>query len=158
MDFKDITKGHLLQINPLIVKKLAFMNQEANPFKTTGFHFVNTPPGFDVVFSLFKSLITSINKNQYEDGSMEAFIHPYTTETLLDHISKEVLPNEYGGEGGSIDSITQYWEEKLIANRDFLMEDEKEKYGTVESKREKRLHNTDIFPGTSGTFRQLGID
>lgn len=130
------------------------MNQEANPFRSRGFHFVNTPPGFDVVFGLFKSLTNSTNQNEL----MDFFIHPNTTETLLDHISRDVLPEEYGGDSGTLESIGQHWEEKLISYRDYFIEEEKEKYGSDESKRENRLHNSDIFLETAGSINQLGFD
>lgn len=33
VDFANVTKGHLLQLDPLLVKKLALLNQEGSPLK-----------------------------------------------------------------------------------------------------------------------------
>jgi hypothetical protein len=39
---------------------------------------------------------------QTEDHPMEIVIHPYTHETLFDHISRQILPLEYGGSSGPL--------------------------------------------------------
>lgn len=33
VDFENVTKSHLLQLDPLLVKKLALLNQEGSPLK-----------------------------------------------------------------------------------------------------------------------------
>lgn len=33
VDFENVTKSHLLQLEPLLVKKLALLNQEGSPLK-----------------------------------------------------------------------------------------------------------------------------
>lgn len=43
---------------------------------------------------------------------------------------KRLLPAEYGGEAGPIQSLIDYWEHKLLENREKLIE--WEKYGTNE--------------------------
>lgn len=91
VDFKFVTKSHLLQLDPLLVKKLAVLNQEGSPMKQRGIHYLHTPPGFDVVFNLFKSIMQSRNL-QTEDHPIEVVIHPNTHETLFDHISRKILP------------------------------------------------------------------
>lgn len=39
VDFKHVTKSHLLQLDPLLVKKLAVLNQEGSPLKQRGIHY-----------------------------------------------------------------------------------------------------------------------
>jgi aromatic ring-cleaving dioxygenase len=77
------------------------LNQEGSPMKQRGIHYVYTPPGFDVVFNLFKSIMQSKNLHS-EDHPMEIVIHPYTHETLYDHVSRQILPSEYGGGSGPL--------------------------------------------------------
>lgn len=67
VDFQGVTKAHLLQLNPYLAKKLAMLNQEASPVIQKSTHYLNTPPGFGVVFNLFKNMMTSRN-----GGNMEA--------------------------------------------------------------------------------------
>lgn len=71
IDFKGVTSAHLMQLNPAMVKKLAMINQEASPLRQKSFHVLNTPPGFDVVFNLFKSIMTSKNLVKIVDDAME---------------------------------------------------------------------------------------
>lgn len=113
--------------------------------------YVHTPPGFDVVFNLFKSLMQS--KDQVQDQT-EIFIHPLSHETLSNHININVLPFEYGGNSGPIEAIIQFWEKKLIEYRDYFLEDVN--YGTIEELRpaEYRHHHADFLQNT----RNSGVD
>lgn len=61
------------------------------------------------------------------------------------------------GEGGSLVSLTEVWEKKMMAYRDYYMEDA-EKYGVDEKKRAGRPKNPDSLFGIDGTFRQLTFD
>lgn len=63
---------------------------------------------------------------------------------------------EYGGDAGSFQEITNGLEKRLVANRDFFLEDEK--YGVDEKKRVGKPRNADNLFGLDGTFRQLAID
>ena len=63
---------------------------------------------------------------------------------------------EYGGEIGSVESIIDMWEKRIIAYRDYFKEEEK--YGTIESKRIGPQNNSSTFFGAEGSFRQLNID
>lgn len=143
VDFKNVTKGHLLQLDPLLVKKLAVLNQEGSPMKQRGIHYLHTPPGFDVVFNLFKGTMQSKDL-QTDDHPVEVVIHPTTYETLYDHISRQILPAEYGGDSGSLEAIIKFWEHKLISYRDFFLTDGQ--FGTDESRRpaEFQHHHSDL--------------
>lgn len=35
---------------------------------------------------------------------------------------KEYLPEEYGGDGGTVEDIANFWAQKMIYNRDFILE------------------------------------
>jgi hypothetical protein len=68
-----------------------------------------------------------------EDHPAEIFIHPDSHETLTNHISKKVLPQEYNGDSGPLEVIIKFWENKLIEYRDYFLADDS--YRTYESKR-----------------------
>jgi len=40
------------------------MSQEASPTRQKGFHFINTPRGFESVFNIFKTFINDKNKTK----------------------------------------------------------------------------------------------
>lgn len=67
------------------------------------------------------------------------------------------MPTEYGGDAGSLESIIENWEKRIVSYRDYYKEEEK--YGVDEKRRPPASASTasDHF-GTSGSFRQLDID
>ena len=77
-------------------------------------------------------------------------------EALYKVVPRKLLPKEYGGEAGTIQEITNSVEKRLVAMRDFFIEDEK--YGVDEKKRVGRPKNADNLFGLEGSFRQLAID
>lgn len=76
-------------------------------------------------------------------------------EALFNCIPKRLFPTEYGGEVGSIQSLIDVWEKKLIANKEFFKEDEK--FGTDEKKRVGRPKNSESLFGVDGSFRKLDV-
>lgn len=66
------------------------------------------------------------------------------------------MPTEYEGEAGSLQSLTDEWEKKIISYRDYLLEEES--LGVDEKKRPGRPKNPDSLFGIDGTFRQLQVD
>lgn len=68
------------------------------------------------------------------------------------------MPTEYGGEAGSIESIIDSWEKRIVSYRDYYKEEEN--YGVDEKKRPSASSalNNDLFYGTKGSFRQLDFD
>lgn len=73
---------------------------------------------------------------------------------------KAILPTEYGGncENGSIEEIAKYWEKKVLANRQLLI-DATTKYGVDERNRiGATAKNAQNLFGIEGSFRQLEFD
>lgn len=67
-----------------------------------------------------------------------------------------MMPTEYEGSAGSIQSLTDEWEKKILAYRDYFLEEEN--YGVDEKKRIGRPKNPESLFGMDGTFRQLQFD
>lgn len=57
-------------------------------------------------------------------------MHGYDLESLYKHVPKRFLPTEYGGEAGTIQSLIDHWEKRLLDSREALAE--WENYGTNE--------------------------
>lgn len=66
------------------------------------------------------------------------------------------MPSDYEGEAGSLQSLTEEWEKKLLSYRDYFLEEAN--YGVDEKKRIGRPKNPDSLFGSDGTFRQLTVD
>lgn len=77
-------------------------------------------------------------------------------EALYKVVPRKLLPKEYGGEAGTIEEITRDLEKRLVAKREFFLEEEN--FGVDEKKRVGRPKNADSLFGLDGSFRQLAID
>lgn len=148
LDCSGVTMAHFKQFNPTFIKKITLMSQEASPTRQKGFHFINTPFGFDSVFNVFKGFINDKNKTKL-------YVHGSNLNSLYKVIPRKLMPKEYGGEAGSLESIVNSWEKRIVSYRDYYKEEEK--FGVDEKKRivdkpvEKLL-------AMNGSFRQLNVD
>lgn len=79
-----------------------------------------------------------------------------TYDSLHKHINKKLLPTEYGGDAGSIQTISDNLKTKLVQRRDWFIDDES--YKTNEGKRPGKPKNAEALFGTVGSFRTLDID
>lgn len=49
-------------------------------------------------------------------------VHKTGSETLFDHVPRELLPVEYGGSNGSIKDLKMEWKKRIESHRDYLMD------------------------------------
>lgn len=78
-------------------------------------------------------------------------------DSLYKVIPRKLMPTEYGGEVGSLQSLTDVWEKKIHSHRQYYL-DESNLYGVDEKKRIGRPKNPSSLFGIEGTFRQLQFD
>lgn len=149
MDLKKATLAHFMVFTPSMLKKMTMMMQEGSAFRVKGMHYVNAPSFFEKVFTFFKTFLNEKMKSRI-------YVHGGDIASLHNIIPKDILPIEYGGEVGTIEEIARYWEDKIIANREFLMD--LEKYGVDEKKRVGRPKTSESLFGLDGSFRQLDFD
>ncbi|XP_050361887.1 uncharacterized protein LOC126781108 [Nymphalis io] len=150
MDLEGVTLAHYLQMTPAMMKKMAVLSQDAAPMRMKGVHYINTPAGFETVFSAIKNLLNEKNRKRL-------YVHNKNYEEMYSHgISKDILPVEYGGNGGTINEIIGHWKDKVQKYSSWLEEDLK--YGTDESKRPGQPKTPESMFGLEGSFRQLNFD
>lgn len=58
LDLTNVTPEHFSQFKPEFVKKMTFLCQHSSPVRPKGFHYINTPDGFEFVFNMFKSFMS----------------------------------------------------------------------------------------------------
>lgn len=75
---------------------------------------------------------------------------------LSKDVPLDVLPEEYGGNGGKLDEIASYWKSKIESYKDWFAEDQK--YRNDEKKRPGKPKTTESVFGVEGSFRQLAVD
>ncbi|XP_050080763.1 retinol-binding protein pinta-like [Anopheles maculipalpis] len=152
IDLGHSSSSHLFNFNLSFLRKASILNQQASPLRQKGFHFINTPKSFDIVLNIFKGLMTEKNRKR------TIVSHGSSLESLHKYFPKSVLPAELGGELGPVQQYVDEWEQKLINNRAYLIEEES--LGVDEARRRTTnplAEEKDLF-GTAGTFRKLEFD
>ncbi|XP_028043362.1 alpha-tocopherol transfer protein-like [Bombyx mandarina] len=149
LDLDTVKISHLLQMTPMFLKKMVVASQDALPVRLKGTHYLNTPTGFETVFNAIKALLNEKNKKRL-------YVHNKNYEEMYKYIPKDILPVEYGGSGGSIEEIIDYWKKKVKEYSDWLEEDDQ--YGTDETKRPGKPKTAEDMFGVEGSFRQLEFD
>nr|XP_049699437.1 alpha-tocopherol transfer protein isoform X2 [Helicoverpa armigera]XP_049699438.1 alpha-tocopherol transfer protein isoform X2 [Helicoverpa armigera]XP_049699439.1 alpha-tocopherol transfer protein isoform X2 [Helicoverpa armigera] len=148
LDASIVAPSHLGKISPSALKKFFICVQEAYPIKLKEVHVVNATPLIDALFNIIKPFLKE---------KMRKRIHFHSSFTALhEYVPKELLPEEYGGTGCSLDEINNAWVKKLEEYRDWFKKQESIK--ADEALRPGKPTNYDELFGIDGSFRQLSID
>ncbi|CRK86618.1 CLUMA_CG000455, isoform A [Clunio marinus] len=147
LDLSGVSFKHFAQYNPGFIKKMTLLSHDGSPIRHRAFHYINTPPGFDNVFTVFMSLMNETDRNS---------VSYHDLESLFKIIPRRIMPFEYGGEAGPLQEIIDDWEKKILSYRMYFQEDE-EQFGVDESKRIDRSNNAESLFGAEGSFNQLNF-
>uniref|UniRef100_A0A1E1WUN0 CRAL-TRIO domain-containing protein n=1 Tax=Pectinophora gossypiella TaxID=13191 RepID=A0A1E1WUN0_PECGO len=99
MDLRSASMAHFAQMTPVQMKKMVVAFQDAAPVRMKAAHYFHAPAGFETIFNIIKNFLNEKNRNRLH-------VHGKDFDALYKHISKEILPAEYGGNGGTIQEIT----------------------------------------------------
>lgn len=120
-DMSNISYGHAKQLTPSVIRKAVFAWQHyfCRPQKL---EFINAPVYINVVLNVFRAFMSDKMKNR---------IHVHWAgkgfENLHKVVSKEILPEEYGGTNGQLSDFIHVWKMKVLDNVEWYKEDEKYK-------------------------------
>jgi hypothetical protein len=64
LDLTGVTLQHFMQYNPVFIKKMMVITQDAAPGRLKGLHWINCPRGFEQVFNLFTSVMSEKNRSR----------------------------------------------------------------------------------------------
>lgn len=169
LDMAGVQAQHFAQYNPKFIKKMTMMSHEGSPLRHRGFHYINTPAGFEQVFNVFKSVMNEKRKENVSSSEncrvtqllsliFQLFVHGNDMESLYRVIPRRLMPLEYGGEAGPIQDIIDEWEKKILSFRQYFQEDE-EQFGVDERLREGTSKNAEsLFGIEGGCLGNLRID
>lgn len=76
--------------------------QEAHPVRAQQIHVYNCTPLINRIMSLIRPLIKPEVAARFQ-------FHTPGSETIFKFIPREILPEEYGGDAGPIQTIADYW-------------------------------------------------
>ncbi|XP_034827631.1 alpha-tocopherol transfer protein-like [Maniola hyperantus] len=148
LDASVVSPSHLAKLSPSSIKKFLICVQEAYPVKLKEVHIVNTSPVIESLINFIKPFLKDKIKNRI-------FIHS-DINTLKNHVPSEMLPEEFGGNGCSLDEVNSAWMKKLEDYTQWFKDQESIKAN--EALRPGNPTNYDELFGIDGSFRQLSID
>lgn len=109
-DMARVSYRHLTKIVLSTLRLYMKYTQEAHPVRVRQIHIINCNPIIDKIIYLIKPFVRT------ENFKMINFHTPEST-TLFKFIPKEFLPIEYGGSVGSLETMKQFWMNKLESHR-----------------------------------------
>lgn len=119
IDLDGLTIAHGAEMTPSVVKRAVFSWQNYH-LRPKQLEFINAHVLVNFMLNIFKSFMKPKMKKRFR-------IHFRGSQSLYDAVDKKILPPEYGGEGENLDSLVNYWNDKLISYRDWFIDDEKYK-------------------------------
>ncbi|XP_069698955.1 retinol-binding protein pinta-like isoform X2 [Periplaneta americana] len=149
LDLANVSIGITNKLSLTTLKKWEVITSNCFNLRIRSIHIVNAPPYINMLMGIAKAVLRpKIFKRIH--------VHENGIESLSDHIPKKSLPQEYGGDGGSVAEIWNSWKKYVESRREWFLQQDKLK--SVESKRPgKAMNHGNIF-GFEGSFRQLGFD
>uniref|UniRef100_A0A1A9W9W0 CRAL-TRIO domain-containing protein n=1 Tax=Glossina brevipalpis TaxID=37001 RepID=A0A1A9W9W0_9MUSC len=148
LDTSSLTYSHIVQITPLIVKKMITFAEDAVPTRLRTMHCVNVSTVYDKLFNMIKHVLP-------EKFQQRLYVHS-SLNSLFEHIPEEYLPHELGGKNGSIEELQHQGYRRFLEFENYLQDDLN--YRNNENLRTNELRDYDELFGLDGTFRKLDID
>ncbi|KDR19512.1 Retinaldehyde-binding protein 1-like protein 2 [Zootermopsis nevadensis] len=149
VDMTNFGVGHIAKITMPAVKKLEICAIKGYSARIRAIHYVNVPRYADVLINLVRSVMKPKIASRMQ-------VHTKGMNTLHKEIDRKILPEEFGGQAGSISDLWTMWKQKLGNYREWFLEQENVKVD--ESKRPGESFNTSDLFGFEGSFRQLNVD
>ncbi|KAF9805631.1 hypothetical protein SFRURICE_010038 [Spodoptera frugiperda] len=134
-DAANVTLKFVGKVNLSALRKYMMYTQEAMPIRLKQVHVINAPSYINKIYNLCKPFLKT-------------------------EVAKlELLPTEFGGKAGSIESIKRVWIKKMEAKRDWFLANDK-LWAIDESRRPSGNHDdrADKVKELPGSFRSLALD
>ncbi|KAF7992352.1 hypothetical protein HCN44_001677 [Aphidius gifuensis] len=117
-DMTGVTMSHGLQMTPSVIQKLVHSWQGCYPLRIHSLNFINAPIYVNVVLNIFKKFMSKKLQSK-------VFIHMKSSKKWSNNLAIDLLPIEYGGNGGTLQELIDYWKNIVEENHDWFKEDEK---------------------------------
>ncbi|KAK5646356.1 hypothetical protein RI129_004820 [Pyrocoelia pectoralis] len=149
-DGRNTSMRDIMHLTPALLKKMQGISEKAYPLRMKAVHSTSCPPMAESLFNLSKSLAPAKQSQRmfmYSEANHEQFCKK---------IPIQLQPQEYGGENGSVKTLTEIWKNKIESYSKWFLEDMQ--YGTNEELRTGAPKTSANLFGVEGTFRKLDID
>ncbi|XP_055601862.1 alpha-tocopherol transfer protein [Uranotaenia lowii] len=141
-DMNGFTLRHLTKVILSTLRVYMRYTQEAHPVRLKAIHVINCTPFLDRVMYIVRPFMK-------KRVSEMLHFHLPNSESIYEHVPKDILPDEYGGKQ-SIAKHKADWFKRLELLRDYFTDDTRWK---IDESRKAPVVNE-----LAGTLRQLEID
>ncbi|KPJ11590.1 Alpha-tocopherol transfer protein [Papilio machaon] len=149
VDLANVNLSLLSKINPVILKKGEILCSEGLGTKIKGIHILNAPPYVDKFLFVLKQALRE---------KVASRIHVHSSyEDLRQHLPKEILPMDYGGDEQYVEKLASQWREELTTKKARQIIKDMDKLVSDETKRTSSKFNEE-YMGMPGSFRKLTVD
>ena len=154
IDLQGFSGVHFTKCSPTqsILRKSMLAVQDSMPLRLHRVHFLHAPAVIESILNIFYPLLKAklVQKFRIHTGGGEE-LHPY--------MSKDILPNEWGGRAGTFDELNDAWRKKIEKNRDWFLREEKlSRSNECARLPECKSRVLMELEGLQGSFRKLNID
>ncbi|XP_018393621.1 PREDICTED: alpha-tocopherol transfer protein-like [Cyphomyrmex costatus] len=149
IDGNKFSFGHIMKMNPLVLKKYVYYIQEAAPMILKAIHIINSLPAMEMLMKLVKPFM----KKELVDA---IYFHS-SLESLSEYIPVDTLPNESGGKAGSVHKLAEIVVKKFEDYREWFLLDESSRRVNEALRIGKSKTENELF-GIDGNFKKLDID
>ncbi|KAJ3663846.1 hypothetical protein Zmor_008067 [Zophobas morio] len=143
-DTKGCSLGHVTRLNFDVMKHSTDQLRDGTPVRIKGIHFINAMPVVDKLVGLVKPFL---NDELYSLMNVHSSLN-----TFYKYVPQECLPEEYGGDLPSCQSLREENLSHMLNNYAFF-----EWHDSLLVDESRRLKKSTSF-GIDGTFKTLEID
>lgn len=149
-DMSGYTLKHLYSTSISTIRIFLKFLQEALTVQLKEIHVINCAPFVDKVLTIIKPFMRN-------DIFKMIKFHQPNTETLYNYIPKDMMPNDYGGNGGDMKDLKKQWINGIQNKREYLTN---KKYWEVVADKIKKQKPTSSQQNNEmeGNFKSLNID
>ncbi|KAM4691488.1 alpha-tocopherol transfer protein-like [Rhinophrynus dorsalis] len=112
-DYNDVGFSQASHFGPFIAKKVIGILQDGFPIRIKAVNIINEPRIFKGIFAILKPFLKEKIVKRF-------FLHGSDMNSLHDNIPKAILPEEYGGTAGKLD--TSAWSQTLLTSEEAFAE------------------------------------
>lgn len=112
IDGKGMSFRHFLNVVKNVSTVRIYMRyiQDAVPFNIKKIHFINCSYILDKMFAIIKPLLN-------KDLLNVIYFHTNGLDSLYEHVPKDILPTELGGDVGSMFEISEKFQKLVVSKR-----------------------------------------
>lgn len=151
-DMTNISMRHLTRITLPTMRKYMAYTQEAHPVRLKKIHVVNANAFLDRCMALVRPFLR-------REVAQLLHFHQPNSETLFDHVGRDLLPQEYGGTLElTMEQMRREWLQRVVDQRQFFLDEDR--WRVHEARRPpSHVHVKQLLEsGVEGSFRSLKID